>query len=150
MTMHNSKNSLLDKDNCHNYGTETFKDFEKNFGSFMPKFRSNCYNYQSDKTNNYPSSGKLLGLTTAASNGGSGIRGLVVSCLHKPTGQTVVIKRYQLDEEQKDSNSCHNSQEHFNENVTFIMVSNIRHKNNKNEPWYNSILEPQSYKFNIT
>ena len=125
MTMHNSKNSLLDKYDSHDYGKETLKDFEKNFGSIMPQLSLNTYNYKSNKTNKYHSSGKLCGLTTAASNGGTGIRGYVVSCLHNPTGQTVVIKRYQLDENQKDNNSCHNSQEHFNENVTFIMVSNM-------------------------
>ena len=70
-------------------------------------------------------SNKLLGLTTGVSNGGTGIKGFVFTSLHKPSGKTVVVKRYQVDEEHHERNSFHNSQEHFNENVTFIMVRNI-------------------------
>ena len=123
MTMRNSKNSLYDKSDGHEYGKETLKDFEGIFNIFMPKSGSKFYDDKSDKTIPHQnSSSKLLGLTTAATNGGSGIKGSVVSCLHQPTSQTVVVKRYQLDEEKRNSNLFYNSQEHFNENVTLIMV----------------------------
>ena len=79
MTMRNSKNSLYDKSDGHEYGKETLKDFEGIFNIFMPKSGLKFYDDKTDKTIPHQnSSSKLLGLTTAATNGGSGIKGCVV------------------------------------------------------------------------
>ena len=118
--MNNSKNSLIDKYDSHDYGVETLQDFN---GSFNLMSRINYKsNNKRDKTSTYEGSDKILGLTSAATNGGAGIKGIVFTILHKPSGKKVVVKRYQVDEELVEGNSFHNSQEHFNENVTFIMV----------------------------
>ena len=123
--MTNSKNSLIDKYDSHDYGEETLNDFKNSLNLIKPQFNAKSINDQ-NKTSKCQNSNKLLGLTTAVSNGGTGIKGFVFTSLHKPSGKTVVVKRYQVDEEHHEGNSFHNSQEHFNENVTFIMVRNIQ------------------------
>ena len=123
--MTNSKNSLIDKYDSHDYGEETLNDFKNSLNLIKPQFNAKSINDQNE-TSKCQNSNKLLGLTTAVSNGGTGIKGFVFTSLHKPSGKTVVVKRYQVDEEHHEGNSFHNSQEHFNENVTFIMVRNIQ------------------------
>ena len=85
-----------------------------------------CTSYEKIKTTNVEQpSGEhdnILGCTTATISGLPGIKGVVRSALHKPSGQTVAVKIYKLDVEKADCNSCHTSQEKFNEDVTFIMV----------------------------
>ena len=81
----------------------------------------NGRNLPSDQTSRHNS--KLLGRTTSSICGLRGIKGHVTSAIHEPTGQIVAVKRYKLETEDEDYNSCYSSQEKFNEDVTFILVS---------------------------
>ena len=69
---------------------------------------------------------KILGKTTSAkhiSTSDGGVSGVVVSAIHKPSGQIVAVKRYKLDVDGNiDNMRCSTMQEKFHENVSFILV----------------------------
>ena len=119
--MHTSKSSLPENFENHDYGEKTLKGFSDSFDPALFQWTvgpCEMKNSHRDKTDNI----KLLGRTTAAISGVSGIKGFVVKAFHEPSGQEVAVKRYTLEDENEDSDSCRSSQEKFNENVTFILV----------------------------
>ena len=66
---------------------------------------------------------RLLGRTTSSICGLKGIKGYVTSAIHEPSGQMVAVKRYKLETNDEECSSCNSSQEKFNEDVMFILVS---------------------------
>ena len=118
MTMTSSKNLLSDKHNSHDYSEKTLNGLCNSFDTSMVHWTVGPKDGDGQtKSQNT----KLLGRTTPAINGASGIKGFVASALHEPSGQMVSVKRYKL-EEKEVNNICQNPQEKFNENITFIMV----------------------------
>ena len=128
MTRHTSKNSLLEDYNNYDYDKNTLKGLCESFDNLLPSSVESKEKINIDQ--NRSENVKLLGCTTAAINGLIGIKGIVSSALHEPSGKIVAIKRYILEEDNEDINSCHTSQEKFNENTTFIMVRSLI-------PWLN-------------
>ena len=121
MTWHASKNSLYENCTGEDYGVNNLLGLDYNIDEILKCSYDPTRNINNtDKS--YVEHSKLLGLTTSSMNGLSGINGLVTTALHKPSTQVVAVKRYKLDVENKDHNSCHTSQEKFNEDVKFIMV----------------------------
>ena len=120
MTMTSSKHALMDKRESHIYSEKTIKGLCNSFDASMGQW---TVAPGDGAGQNNSGNMKFLGRTTPSINGAPGIKGFVVSALHEPSGQIVSVKRYKLEEEKDESNVCENSQEKFNENITFIMVS---------------------------
>ena len=121
MTMTASKNSLNDKCDSRDYSEKTLSGLCDSYDPSMVHWTVGPKEGNGAGQKN-STDAKILGRTTPSINGGSGIKGFVVSALHEPSRQIVAVKRYKLEEEKDDDNLCKNSQEQFNENITFIMV----------------------------
>ena len=119
MTMTSSKNLSIDKRNSHEYSEKTLNGLSNSFDTSMVHW---TVGPREGAAQNNTENIKFLGRTTPAINGVSGIKGFVASALHEPSGQMVAVKRYKLEEEKEENYLCQNSQEKFNENITFIMV----------------------------
>ena len=120
MTWHASKNSLYENYTGEDYGANNLLGLDYNIDEILKCSYDPTRNItNTDKSVEHS---KLLGLTTSSINGLPGINGLVTTCVHKLSSQVVAVKRYKLDGEYNDHNSCHTSQEKFNEDVKFIMV----------------------------
>ena len=118
MTMTASKNSINDKCDSRDYSEKTLSGLCDSYDPCKVHWTVGPKEGNGGGHKN----ATILGRTTPSINGGSGIKGFVASALHEPSSQIVAVKRYKLEEEKDHNNLCQNSQEQFNENITFIMV----------------------------
>ena len=116
-----ARKSSIDISQGYDYGEHTLLGLHDNFDT-MFTYSNNEIRPTTSVDKRLGEHANLLGRTTATTIGLTGIRGFVTRALHEPSGQSVAVKRYKLDGEKNDTNLCHNSQEKFNEDVTFIMV----------------------------